>query len=165
MKVVTLKDVVGGLALLEDRFNRKVSKEMAAAYASIMREEGITKQEWAAAVKESFRRSTFWPSPQELIEFARGATDAMIEADWLLVAGLGSGEKFNPKQLSEPGRDALRSLGGYTWVRDHFHPKMRTDFYKAWRANAARRRMPALAAGGKKEAEDGEEGNPQALSR
>jgi len=145
---VALEDVVKGLVLLEERFNRSVSKELAAAYYAIMAEEGLTVSEWAAATKAAFRYSTFWPSPQELIEYARGATEAAIEDDWLKVARLGSGGTLDPKELSEAGNAALQSLGGYVWVRDNFHPSMRERFYNAWKANAARKRLLQLGGGG-----------------
>lgn len=144
---LTLEDVVKGLVLLEERFNRRVSKELAAAYYAIMAEEGITLSEWAEATKAAFRYSTFWPSPQELIEYAKGATEARIEDDWLKVARLASGQRVNPDELSEIGKAALQSLGGYVWVRDNFHPAMRERFYAAWKANAARKRLPELGGG------------------
>ncbi len=141
---VTKADVAQGLTVLESRFGKTLTPDAVVLYARILIEEGMTREEWKAAVMAAFRYSRFFPSPQELIEYARGAEDELAETDWYhLVDSL-----FNngPLVLSDTGRKALASLGGWAYVREIFHPRLREEFLRAWKAHAKRERRQALLA-------------------
>ena len=144
--VATPEQVAQALALLSQRFpNSKMGKEALAVYVKILIEEQLTPREIERAVQEAIRYETWFPPPQKLIEYARGATEAQIEDDWLKVMKMLSGDRgVSLQDLTEPGRDAVRSLGGIPWLREHYGPHTRREFRAAWAANASRRRIPAL---------------------
>jgi hypothetical protein len=62
-------------AVLEDRFNRKFNQATARVYYNILTTE-MDDAQFKAACSAAFRFETFFPSPQQLIEYGMGGKDA-----------------------------------------------------------------------------------------
>lgn len=123
-----------GMALLADRFGREVSDYVARGYLKVLNAAGMTDQEWEAATEHVFRHGRFFPSPQELIEGARGSAEILAEQQW---GELMRAFRDNQKPvLSEVGKRAYENIGGYWTLSNEPIQFSRMQFMKAFKACA-----------------------------
>lgn len=125
-------DFTRGFALLQDRWERQLGEPTIAEYHRILTTE-LTTEEFNAAVQTIFRHDTFWPSPQRFIEAVRGdpKLEAIKEWDQLLEHAA----KGILAPLSEPGKAALRSIGGWPRLQnltEHDQASARRQFLDSY---------------------------------
>lgn len=70
--------------LLCERFGRTPSAPLTRIYAQIVKGEKLTAAQWGAAVTAAVRFDDFMPSPQRLVNLARGGQDfaALALSEW-----------------------------------------------------------------------------------
>jgi len=67
------------MGMLTDRFNRPLHPSMSRFYYETLSSE-LTTEEFLIGARLAMRQSQFWPSPQQLIEFARPEKNIDLEA-------------------------------------------------------------------------------------
>lgn len=70
--------------LLLEKWNRQPSAALTRLYAVTVQAEGITAEQWGNAVAASIRYDQFFPSIQQLLDYARGGRDfdALALSEW-----------------------------------------------------------------------------------
>lgn len=133
--MITKKHFTEAIAILEDRFNREHSGPTLAAYFDVIRAE-LTVDEFQRACRECFRRDTFFPAPQRLIDLARGGSEEdLAERAWHEVVRVLSGtERLDWAAMDEPLKAALRvsspgAIKAATPVELH---RLRQDFVRTY---------------------------------
>lgn len=112
-------------SLLLERYNRNMSGPMSRVYRGILDAEQITAEEWARAVSECIRYEQFWPSPQQLVDYARpqGLFTEKALSEWDdVVDAISKG-----RSLTEDAeiRRALRLSGNGANIRHVDHTALR----------------------------------------
>lgn len=137
--MITKKHFTEAIAILEDRFNREHSGPTLAAYFDVIRAE-LTVDEFQRACRECFRRDTFFPAPQRLIDLARGGSEEdLAERSWHeLLQVLGSENRLDWDGLSHPMREALRIVKPYDIqnATPYERQQLRKDFVRLFTAAA-----------------------------
>lgn len=146
--MITKKQFTEAIAILEDRFNREHSGPTLAAYFDVIREE-LTVSEFQRACRECFRRDTFFPAPQRLIDLARGGSEEdLAERSWHeLLQVLDSENSLDWDGLSRPMREALRIVKPYD-IKDanvYERRQLRKDFVRLFTAAARGDERPEVA--------------------
>lgn len=96
-----------GMGVLAERCGRNLPAPVQSGYYQILSSE-LTTEEYEVAVQLAFRHARFWPSPQELIDYARPPRDLGLEA----------------AAMFERARDVeeISPLGMCFWRRDKIAP-------------------------------------------
>lgn len=68
--------------LLLERYGRTPSAALTRMYALTLKAERLSRDEWGAAVQACIRFEQFWPSPQQLIDYARPSFRVTALAEW-----------------------------------------------------------------------------------
>lgn len=140
--MISEKKFAVGMALLADRFNRDVSAAVAKGYLGVLNAAGMNFEEWEAATEYVFRHNRFFPSPQELIEAARGSAEEAAEREW---GEIMRAFRDNVKpELSKAGREAYENVGGYFTLSEEPTHFIRPQFLKAYLACAQALERPVL---------------------
>jgi len=87
------------MGMLTDRFNRPLHPSMSRFYYETLSVE-LTTEEFLIGARLAMRQSQFWPSPQQLIEFARPEKSVELEA-------AGMFDKVRSLGNAAPGGDGL----------------------------------------------------------
>lgn len=122
-------------SLLLKRFDKPIDGEVIAEYYRLLRGQ-LTTEEFAEACDRVFFEDDFFPSPQKLVDKARGSSKDLAAADWAKILAQSSNSSFNPPGLSEVGEKALRAIGGM-WAVGHANiqtelPHLRRQFLEQW---------------------------------
>lgn len=137
--MISQQQFIEAFAILEDRFNRELSAPTISAYHSILSEE-LTVEEFQQACRECFRRDTFFPAPQRLIDLARGGSEEeQAEQAWHAVQEvLGGTERLDWSAMSAPLKAALRvaSPGAIMEASAAQLHQLRKDFVRTYVAAA-----------------------------
>lgn len=125
------------MGILSDRFNRPLHAGTQRVYYDILDGE-LTTDELKIAVRLAVRHSQFWPSPQQLIDFAKPPRDLALEAmkAWEMVAG----KSYLRGELRTEAAVAFHAIGGAECIRNltiDQLPFVRRDFIAAYKAHAS----------------------------
>lgn len=138
-----------GMEALSERFRGEMSATAQAGYYAILSEH-LTTEEFRVAVQLAFRHSQFWPSPQQLIEFAKPPVNLEDEAvemfDKVLALGVytPSGTMWPRDQVVKLGQPAIAgyiAIGANEGLKNLKGERMsfaRRDFVKAYVSRAKR---------------------------
>jgi hypothetical protein len=135
------------MGMLTDRFNRPLHPSMSRFYYETLSAE-LTTEEFLIGARLAMRQSQFWPSPQQLIEFARPEKSIDLEAAGMFdkVRALGSphpvGMVWRREDVAALGESALAgfsAIGAQERLR-HLSaddlPWARREFVAAYKAKA-----------------------------
>jgi len=136
------------MGMLTDRFNRPLHPSMNRFYYETLSAE-LTTEEFLIGSRLAMRQSQFWPSPQQLIEFARPEKNVELEAAGMFekIRSLGTphqaGMVWRREQVAALGEAALAgfsAIGAQERLR-HLSaddlPWARREFIAAYTARAA----------------------------
>lgn len=137
------------MATLADRFGRTVSAPVVNSYFEAL-SNSLTDEEFLSAAKRIFNESTYWPSPAEFVDKAKGRVEDAAQLEWMeLMSAVANDRK---QQLSESGKAALEAVGGRYAVRSSLDISfIRRDFIAAYvafeRRDRSEKAVPALENG------------------
>lgn len=135
------------MSLLAERFGRPVSKPVSAAYYQFL-SRTLTTEEFICAANSIFAESTFWPSPMEFIDRARGSVEDQAQLEWMAIIAAVADNRPLPA-ISVAARSALKSVGD-TWAvaTSSDTPRLHRDFIAACTTilREERRRLTLLPA-------------------
>lgn len=120
------------MAKLQERYGRELSAPLMRDYKVILDAE-LTSAELERAYFRILRYNSFFPSPQELIEAARGGASERAELEWLQVARAIM-EPSKPVEFSPDAKAAIEALGGIVYLRETFHPSQKREFISSFLA-------------------------------
>jgi hypothetical protein len=151
--VIDQKVFAERMSMIYERFGRNPSKPVSAAYYQAL-SNSLTTQEFVTAAQRIFVENTFFPSPAEFVDKAKGKVEDAAQLEWMeVMAAIAKDRKF---QLSESGKAALEVIGGRWAVRNTENVSfLRKDFIAAFvaheRRDRAEKAAPALPSGALKE--------------
>lgn len=136
------------MAVLSDRFNRPFHPGTQREYHAILSAE-LSTEDFTVAARIAFRESQFWPSPQQLIDFAKPPRDLELEAvemfDRMRDLGednAGYGRNWRRDKIAELGEPTLagfKAIGANEGLRNlevkNLH-WIRQSFIAAYKAKA-----------------------------
>lgn len=134
------------LHALADRFNRKVSDEMARRYYEDLAH--MNTNEFLAAAKVIYRGDTFWPAPNRFLEVVEMDPASEAEAAWeqaLEEAKAGQGKPYSSYAPAHAA--ALRAVGGTVRIGQTREDKLaftKREFVNAFKTHAQRGTLPEL---------------------
>jgi hypothetical protein len=139
---------VVGVGVLAERFRSPLALPAQSGYYSILSSE-LTTEEFEIAIQLAFRYSKFWPSPQELIDYAKPPRDLGLEAtrtfDTVRKLGVShptAGTSYSRVLVAElgvpalAGFDAIGANEGLKNLRVEYLAVARKDFVEAYVAAA-----------------------------
>lgn len=112
--MVSVRALQSGLALLaQSQINgRKITPAGLQVYAAVLRD--LDDQEFHEACLEHCRRSQWFPSPQNLLEAARGNDGDLAERLWLVVeSAVRTKGRYASVSFHPAANAAVRSMGGW----------------------------------------------------
>lgn len=103
------------MTLLFARFGREVPSAVMHRYHELL-SQALSTAQFELAARRAFAEAVWFPSPQQLIDYALGAIEESAELEWLeLMRAHDCGKRA---ELSTTGRSALIAIGG-SWALQH----------------------------------------------
>lgn len=156
--VIDQKVFAERMSMTYERFGRNPSKPVSAAYYQAL-SNSLTTQEFVTAAARIFNENTFFPSPAEFVDKAKGKVEDAAQLEWMeVMAAIAKDRAF--QGLTESGKAALEVIGGRWAVRNTENVSfLRKDFISAYVAHERRDRQekaaPALPSGALKQLAEG----------
>lgn len=146
-------EFLGPWVMLCERFNRKPSQPVMQFYVDIMRQEGLSAEEWRRGVFGVMRFEQFWPSPEQLLEHARGGKSLEVQAQEEFAACLARAQRGEAATLPNTYTRTLmnsvtngRPLGELSHTDINWAKREFVQRFTAHLKQAAVSRTPALEA-------------------
>lgn len=119
------------IALLAARFERQLSEPVMARYYELL-SRSLTTEQFESAAMRAFAESTWFPSPQQLIDYALGTIEDAAELEWLeLMAATRDDRRA---ALTDAGRSALAAIGGSWALQNEPTDRLRQAWMRSYAA-------------------------------
>lgn len=137
-----------GMTLLFKRFREKLDPDIAKLWGTYLNAQ-LTEEQFIYAVELATLKNRFFPTAEELIEFALGSAETRAAGEWeICLKAARRGQSIATLTVSFAAMDAIASVGGLAELgrcEEGDLPWKRKEFIAAWKSwtPAARKSLPA----------------------